>query len=123
VFVFGDARYYGSAAGGGPVPPIVAIAPSRDGQGYWLVSAAGGVHGFGEATFAGSLPTRHIHAGVVGAVAGGSGEGYYLLASSGVIFGFGLGPSPSGGLGTLTGSLGSLGGLGASRPVAVAAYR
>ena len=123
VFVFGDARYHGSAAGAGPVPPIVAITLSRDGQGYWLVSAAGGVHGFGDAAFAGSLPTRHIHAGVVGAAASGSGEGYYLLASNGATFGFGLDPSPSGGSGTLAGSLGSVGSLGAGRPVAVAAYR
>ena len=97
------------------------MATAPDGRGYWLVSAAGGAHGFGDAAFAGSLPTRRIVARVVAAAAPRSGEGYYLLASSGEVYGFGVDGSLGGRESVLIGSLGRL--RGAGRPVAVAAYR
>ena len=68
VFAFGDAGFYGSIPGLGIAPagstgaahrlnaPIVAIVPSTDGRGYFMVAADGGVFAFGDATFAGSCP-------------------------------------------------------------------
>ena len=35
--------------------PIVGMAPTHDGQGYWLVASDGGIFAFGDAAFEGSL--------------------------------------------------------------------
>jgi len=39
------------------------------GRGYWLVASDGGVFGFGDATFFGSLGARALHVRVVGMAA------------------------------------------------------
>ena len=50
----GGAGYYGSLYGR-PLPsPIVALLPTPDRGGYWLISADGSVHAFGDAANAGS---------------------------------------------------------------------
>jgi hypothetical protein len=63
VFAFGDATFMGNTYTDnitgltGPRPlaaPIIAIVPTADGGGYWLVGADGGVFSFGDATFPGS---------------------------------------------------------------------
>ena len=48
--------FFGSLPGLGivPVTPIVAIAATPDGDGYWLMGADGGVFAFGDARFFGS---------------------------------------------------------------------
>ncbi|MHB8437684.1 MAG: hypothetical protein ACYDD4_00770, partial [Acidimicrobiales bacterium] len=46
-----------------PGAPIVGIAPTANGQGYWLVGADGGVFAFGDAVFDGSLPGMGIKPG------------------------------------------------------------
>ena len=47
--VYGAANY-GSMAGSHLNEPVVGIAATPDGQGYWLVAADGGVFAFGDAT-------------------------------------------------------------------------
>jgi hypothetical protein len=63
VFNFGDAQFYGNTytlgltglGGSHPLAaPIVGMAATPDGQGYWLVAADGGIFTFGDAPFEGS---------------------------------------------------------------------
>jgi hypothetical protein len=54
VFSFGDAAYAGSLGGTPLNQPIVAIAATPTGNGYWLAAADGGVFSFGDAAYEGS---------------------------------------------------------------------
>ena len=75
VFAFGDAGFYGSIPGSGISPaglgpgprlnaPIVAIVPSTDGGGYFMVASDGGVFAFGDATLRRVVPGhRRLHRG------------------------------------------------------------
>ena len=49
--------------------PIVGIAATPDGKGYWLVAADGGIFAFGDAQFYGSMGGQHLNAPVVGIAA------------------------------------------------------
>ena len=49
VFNYGDAGFFGSASTLKLTQPVVGIAATPDGKGYWLVSADGGVYPFGTA--------------------------------------------------------------------------
>ena len=55
VYPFGNAASHGSAATTALRAPIVGMATTPAGGGYWLVAADGGVFTFGDATFHGSL--------------------------------------------------------------------
>jgi ABC-type branched-subunit amino acid transport system substrate-binding protein len=81
----GDAIDYGSL---NIVPnnPIVGIATTPDGGGYWLVATDGGVFSFGDAKFYGSTGNLHLNAPIVGMAATSDGGGYWLVASDGGIF-------------------------------------
>jgi hypothetical protein len=46
--------------------PVVGIAATPDGKGYWLVAGDGGVFSFGSAPFEGSMAGKPMHAPVVG---------------------------------------------------------
>ncbi len=54
LFTYGDASFYGSAGGLSLNQPIVGMAATPDGQGYWFVAADGGVFTYGDAAFHGS---------------------------------------------------------------------
>jgi hypothetical protein len=86
VFVFGDAKFYGSAASSSLV---IAMATTRDNSGYWLFAQNGAVWAFGTARSYGSLAGRHLNQPIVGATATPTGRGYWLVASDGGIFAFG----------------------------------
>ena len=82
--------------------PVTGIAAMPNGQGYWLVSADGGVYAFGSAKFYGSVESAHVkHVGgpVVGIAAARDGRGYWLVSSGGDVYSFGdakfFGPSAS----------------------------
>jgi hypothetical protein len=49
IFSFGDAQFYGSTGAIRLTKPIVGIAPTPDGGGYWLVAPDGSVFSFGDA--------------------------------------------------------------------------
>ena len=86
----GDAHLYGSMAKVHLNSPIVGIAATPDGQGYWLVAADGGVFGFGNAHYYGSLAvSTHLNRAIVGIAATADGRGYWLVSSDGGIFAFG----------------------------------
>ena len=58
VFAFGDAGFYGSIAGPRLNRPMVGMAATADGRGYWMVASDGGVFAFGDAAFYGSAGGR-----------------------------------------------------------------
>ena len=85
---FGDAKALGSLAAA-PRAPIVGMAVTADGGGYWLVGMDGGVFAFGDARFWGSTGAIKLNQPVVGMAATPDGAGYWLVAADGGIFAFG----------------------------------
>ncbi|MGP0110790.1 MAG: polysaccharide deacetylase family protein [Acidimicrobiales bacterium] len=85
----GTAGSYGAAPATGLVAPVVAMAATPSGKGYWLVASDGGIFAFGDAPFFGSTGAQHLNRPVVGVAATPSGKGYWLVASDGGIFAFG----------------------------------
>ena len=69
--------------------PIVAIAATRDGGGYWLAGRDGGIFNYGDAGFFGSAGSLHLNAPIVGLAPTPSGHGYWLVAADGGIFSYG----------------------------------
>ena len=59
IFTFGDAAFYGSTGALTLNSPVVGMAPTPDGKGYWLVAADGGIFTFGDAAFYGSTGDAH----------------------------------------------------------------
>jgi hypothetical protein len=66
VFAFGDAGFFGSMGAQALNKPIVGMASTPDGKGYWLVASDGGVFAFGDAGFFGSMAGRALNKPVVG---------------------------------------------------------
>ncbi|MHB8189921.1 MAG: hypothetical protein ACYDHP_05790 [Ferrimicrobium sp.] len=107
IFNFGDAAYKGNTYTLGLTglngshrlnAPIVGMAPTPTGGGYWLVAADGGVFNFGNAAYDGSTYTlgltgltgsHSLNAAIVGMVPTPSGGGYWLAAADGGVFNFG----------------------------------
>ncbi len=107
VFNFGDAGFYGNTYTDGLTglkgshsltAPIVGIASTPDGNGYWLVGADGGVFNFGDAGFYGNTYTdgltglkgsHSLNMPVMGIMATADGGGYWLVAKDGGVFNFG----------------------------------
>ena len=69
--------------------PIVGVAATPDGQGYWLVASDGGVFDYGDAGFYGSTGSIQLNKPIVGMAATPDGKGYWLVASDGGIFNYG----------------------------------
>ena len=88
VYAFGNASFHGSTQGKPLNSPIVGMAPTRNGKGYWLVANDGGVFGF-NAPYFGSLGAMHLNAPIIGMAATPTGHGYWLVASDGGVFTFG----------------------------------
>ena len=84
---FGGAQAHGAPAQLNA--PLVGIASSRSGKGYWLLAQDGGIFSYGNAKFYGSTGGMHLNQPVVGIAATPSGGGYWLVASDGGIFAFG----------------------------------
>src|ERR1700730_12394417 len=106
VLAFGDAPNDGSLAGRGINQPVVGMAATPTGRGYWLVASDGGIFGFGDAGFYGLTGGIRLNQPVVGMAATPTGRGYWLVASDGGIFGFGD-----------AGFYGSTGGIRLNQPV------
>jgi hypothetical protein len=81
--------FYGSMAGSHLNEPIVAMAATPDGGGYWLVAADGGVFNYGDAQFYGSTGGIVLNKPIVGMASTPDGKGYWLVASDGGIFAYG----------------------------------
>jgi L,D-transpeptidase catalytic domain len=88
VRAFGGARALGSPDGALNAP-LVGIAATPRGNGYWLLAQDGGIFSYGGARFYGSTGNMHLNQPVVGIAATPRGSGYWLVASDGGIFTFG----------------------------------
>jgi hypothetical protein len=86
--------------------PLVGIASTPSGQGYWQAASDGGVFAFGDAGFYGSMGGHALNKPVVGLSPTPSGKGYWEVASDGGIFAFGD-----------AGFYGSMGGHALNQPV------
>src|SRR5664280_364884 len=99
-FAFGDAGFYGSMAGQhldapfhgstGALSlnrPIVSMASSADGSGYWFVASDGGIFAF-DVPFYGSEGAHPIPAPVVGMAGDGGTGGYWMVGADGTVYGF-----------------------------------
>ena len=89
IFSYGDASFYGSTGAIALNKPIVGMAATPDGKGYWLVASDGGIFSFGDATFFGSTGSIALNEPIVGMAPTPDGKGYWLVASDGGIFNFG----------------------------------
>ena len=74
------------------VAPVVGIAATPGGDGYWMAAADGGVFAFGAARH--QMPSSDLSpaAAVTGIAATPSGQGYWLVAKDGSIYSFGDAP-------------------------------
>ncbi len=86
---FGSAGDFGSVAGKTLSAPVVGMASTPSGRGYWLVASDGGIFAFGDAAFFGSTGALRLNRPIVGMASTPSGRGYWLAASDGGIFTFG----------------------------------
>ena len=78
IFSYGDATFYGSTGAIHLNQPIVGMAATPDGSGYWLVASDGGIFSYGDATFYGSTGSITLNKPIVGMAATTDGNG--LLA-------------------------------------------
>ncbi len=69
--------------------PIIGMAATGDGRGYWNVATDGGLFAFGDAGFYGSMGGQPLNRSIVGMAATRDGKGYWLVASDGGLFAFG----------------------------------
>jgi len=90
VSAFGGAIDYGPAGPMALAAPLIGMAPTKSGNGYWLVAGDGGIFTFGDAPFLGSMGGVRLNRPVVGMGAPVSGSGYWEVASDGGIFSFGV---------------------------------
>jgi cell wall-associated NlpC family hydrolase len=74
---------------GGLAGPVVGMAATPDGSGYWLTNAAGAVTAHGSAVSYGSLAGKTLQAPISHIVSSPDGKGYWLVAADGGIFTFG----------------------------------
>jgi hypothetical protein len=86
---FGDAPFRGSTVALTLNQPLVGMARSISGNGYWLVAADGGVFTFGDARYFGSAASLPLRSPIVGMTPTSDGKGYWLVASDGGVFTFG----------------------------------
>ncbi len=83
VFSFGDARFAGSTGASPPFFPIGGMLATPDGRGYWLMTIAGQIYAFGDATYRGNAPLP-LAALCMGIVA--TPGGYRMVDTAGNVF-------------------------------------
>lgn len=85
---FGDARFFGDLSHVAIQSPILAVAATPSGEGYWLMEAGGRVHPFGDAPDLGS-PTLPDPEYAVALVPTPTGKGYWLATQAGGVYSVG----------------------------------
>ena len=66
IFNYGTAKFYGSAGNIHLNKPIVGMATTFDGKGYWMVASDGGIFNYGDANFYGSAGNIRLNQPIVG---------------------------------------------------------
>ncbi|HEV3266125.1 MAG TPA: SpoIID/LytB domain-containing protein [Acidimicrobiales bacterium] len=69
--------------------PVVGMAATADGGGYWLAASDGGTFSYGNASFFGSTGAIALNRPIVGMASTPDSRGYWLVASDGGVFSFG----------------------------------
>jgi beta-lactamase class A len=105
VFAFGDAAFFGSTGSIRLNQPIVGMAATPSGRGYWLTAADGGVFAFGDAGFLGGATGRPGGAPVTGIAGTASGAGYWQVARDGGVYAYGDAPFAGSGAGATSGAV------------------
>ena len=75
IFNYGDAKFYGSSGSLKLNKPVVGMAATSTGLGYWLVASDGGIFNYGDAKFNGSTGSIVLNAPIVGMVGVGVAPG------------------------------------------------
>jgi hypothetical protein len=83
-----DSPSYGDLSGSRP-GPVIAVADTPDGAGYWLATSNGVVRAFGDAASYGDMSGQHLNGSVIAMAVTPDGKGYWLVGSDGGIFTFG----------------------------------
>jgi hypothetical protein len=81
--------YLGTLAATTLNAPIVGMATTPDGGGYWMVASDGGVFAYGDAGFYGSMGAKPLNRPITGMATTSDGKGYWMVAVDGGIFAFG----------------------------------
>jgi hypothetical protein len=89
VHAYGSGVFAGDTREISPGSPVVGIAATPSGNGYWLAASDGGIFTFGDAEYFGSMGGVPLNKPIVGLAATATGKGYWLVASDGGIFTFG----------------------------------
>jgi len=89
VVAFGAATDHGGTFADQLASPVVGLAVTPTGGGYWEVARDGGIFSFGDAAFHGSTGNLTLNRPIVAIAATPTGNGYWLTASDGGIFSFG----------------------------------
>ena len=87
--------FYGSTGNIALNRPIVGMAATPDGGGYWLVASDGGIFAFGDAHFYGSTGNIALNRPIVGMATSANVSGYWLSATDGGVFTSGPGLTTS----------------------------
>ncbi|HEY4928828.1 MAG TPA: IPT/TIG domain-containing protein [Acidimicrobiales bacterium] len=85
----GHAGFFGSAGNLHLNKPVVGVAATPNGNGYWQDASDGGVFSYGGAGFYGSAGNLTLNAPVVGMASTPDGAGYWLVAADGGVFTYG----------------------------------
>ena len=101
LLTYGDAGYYGDLSHVAIESPILALAGTPSGEGYWMMEASGRMHPFGDAADLGSpdLPDAEYAIAVVPTP---TGKGYWLASQTGGVYPMG----DAGFVGSAAGALG-----------------
>ena len=96
VVAVGEAQHFGDPSGPALLEPLVGLAPTLSGDGYWLAAADGGVFAYGDASWLGSIP-QVLAAGTrlaepIVDIFATKGRGFWLVASDGGVFAYGDAP-------------------------------
>jgi hypothetical protein len=90
VFAYGNVADCGEALGRKVAGPLVGLAATADGGGYWLADATGQVWAFGDAkAYQRSAAGTHPPRPVVAITATPDSRGYWLVDQAGQVWGFG----------------------------------
>jgi hypothetical protein len=68
--------------------PVISMAATRRGHGYWLLASDGGIFSFGDARFYGSTGNLRLNAPIISMATSPSGNGYWLVGADGGVFSF-----------------------------------